>query len=65
MNRMDENQVKFNAIQFETNDKLDKLIEQNRNMYSNQVAILTMQTKIFKDQKELREDLLDGGYFVS
>ena len=65
MDRIDQNQLEFNGILFETNNKLDKLIEQNRNMHSNQTAILAMQTKIFKDQKELRENLLDGGYFVS
>lgn len=65
MDRIDENQVEFNAIQFETNAKLDSLIIQNRNLYINQVAMIKMQTQFLKDQKQLREDLNDAGYFVS
>ena len=50
--KIDENQVEFNAIQFETNAKLDSLIIQNRNLYINQVAMIKMQTQFLKDQKQ-------------
>ncbi len=62
MDIINENQISFNIIQFQTNEKLDELIKQNRKLEINQTALLKMQIQFLRNQKELKEGLIDGNY---
>lgn len=51
---LENNQIDFNAEQFEMNKKIDKLIENDRNVRTNLTAILKMQTYMLQEQKYIK-----------
>ena len=47
------------------NQKIDKLLENDRNFKINQTAMLKMQIEFLKEQKELRKYLEEGNTYYN